>query len=304
MRKGFTFIEMLFVIVIMGILAKFGSEIFRNVYLNYNQSTANNELQIDTELVLQQIANRFQYRIKDSVIAKVSGEVNFKSISSADANSTVFEWIGYDIDGWLGDGTSTLPTWTGFIDLNALDTGNANQSTLFSPGTDTGRINTVIAALSPSGAGIGNAVIFFTGENADVQTDYGWDGVNLTTQRDVAAHRIDAGTNADQLVAHAAGANFTDTDIYEQYKLAWTAYALEISTDGNLTLYYDYRPWEGGSYNDPANASSALLMQNVTTAKIQAVGEILNLQVCVGGEKITSLNGDGGYSICKEKVIF
>lgn len=296
MRKGFTFIEMIFVIVIMGILAKFGSEIFRNVYLNYNQSTANNELQINTELVLQQIANRFQYRIKDSVIARVSGETSFKSISSADANSTVFEWIGYDIDGWLGDGTSTLPTWTGFIDLDALDTGDANQSTLFSPGTDTGRINTVIAALSPSGAGIGNAAIFFTGENADVQTDYGWQGV-LNAQNGVAAHRISAVANVQQFGA-ATVADFTDTDIYEQYKLAWTAYALDISDDGNLTLYYDYRPWEGESYiND---GTPALLMQNVTTAKIQALGDILNLQVCVSDNNITGSE----YSICKEKVIF
>lgn len=300
MRKGFTFIEMLFVIVIMGILAKFGSEIFRNVYLNYNQSTVNNTLQSDTELVLQQIANRFQYRIKDSVIARVSGAASFKSISSADANSTVFEWIGYDIDGWLGDDTNTTPTWTGFIDLNAIETPDADQNTLFSPGTDTGRINTVIAALSPSAAGIANAAIFFTGENADVQTDYGWQGVALSTQNDVAAHRIGAGGNAAQL-ADATGVSFGGTDIYEQYKLAWTAYALEITTDGNLTLYYDYRPWEGDSY---VNAPPALLMQNVTTVKLQAVGDILNLQVCVGGEEITSLNGDGGYSICKEKVIF
>jgi prepilin-type N-terminal cleavage/methylation domain-containing protein len=301
MRKGFTFIEMIFVIVIMGILAKFGSEIFRNVYLNYNQSTANNELQIDTELVVQQIANRFQYRIKDSVIARTGPAGAYSGISSINpaTNYTVFEWIGYDIDGWLGDGASTLPTWTGFIDLDALDTGDANQNTLFSPETNTSRVNSVIAALSPSGAGIGNAAIFFTGENADVSTDYGWQVVALNTQNNVAAHRISAVVANVQQLAAATVADFTNTDIYEQYKLAWTAYALEIAADGNLTLYYDYQPWEGESYND-ANTSSALLMQNVTTAKIQAIGDILNLQVCVSDNNITGSE----YSICKEKVIF
>jgi prepilin-type N-terminal cleavage/methylation domain-containing protein len=302
MKKGFTFIEMIFVIVIMGILAKFGSEIFRNVYQNYNQSTANNELQINTELTMQQIANRLQYRIKDSMIARVPG-VGFNSITSAASNATVFEWVGYDIDGWLGNdrgGTETYnkPTWTGFIDVDAVDTVNADQDTLFSPDTDTGEINTVIAALSSSGTGIGNAAIFFTGENADVQTDYGWQVVVLIIQNNVAAHRINAGGNVQQF-DDVTGADFNNTDIYEQYKLAWTAYALEISNDGNLTLYYDYQPWQGETYNDN-NTSNALLMQNITTMKIQSLGDMLNLQVCISENNITGSE----YSICKEKAIF
>ncbi len=307
MKKGFTFIEMLFVIVILGILAKFGSEIFRNVYQNYNQSTANNELQINTELVIQQIANRLQYRIKDSMIARVPG-VGFDSVTSAAPNATVFEWIGYDIDGWLGNDrggaeTYSKPTWTGFIDLDAVDTANADEDTLFSPETDTGEVNTVIASLSPSGAGVVNAAIFFTGENSDVQTDYGWQGAALTTQNNVAAHRITTGANVQQL-DDATGADFNATDIYEQYKLAWTAYALSIENcDASgeiceLVLYYDYQPWQGETYN--GNGTQALLMQNVTTAKLQAIGDMLNLQVCVSENNITGSE----YSICKEKVIF
>ena len=302
MRKGFTFIEMIFVIVIMGILAKFGAEIFRNVYQNYTNSTANNELQIETELVLQQIANRLQYRIKDSIIARDPG-VDFYGLSSVPsataANYTVFEWVGYDIDGWLGTNRNgyNKPTWTGIIDVDAVDTANADEDTLFSPGTDTTEVGTVIAALSPSGAGVGNAAIFFTGENSDVQTDYGWQGAALTQQFNVAAHRITAGGNVPQL-DDATGDDFNNTDIYEQYKLAWTAYALDISNDGNLTLYYDYQPWEGETYNN--NGTPVLLMQNVTTAKIQALGDILNLQVCVSENNITGSE----YSICKEKVIF
>jgi len=138
---------MIFVIVIMGILAKFGSEIFRNVYQNYINSTANNELQIETELVLQQIGNRLQYRIKDSVIARRS-DGTFTAMNAVnDANHTTFEWIGYDIDGWLGDDTNTTPTWSGFIDVSDP---TATTTLLVSPASDFtagGRVDTVIQAL-------------------------------------------------------------------------------------------------------------------------------------------------------------
>ena len=310
MRKGFTFIEMIFVIVIMGILAKFGSEIFRNVYQNYNNSKANNELQIDTELTLQQIGNRLQYRIKDSVIGRRS-DGTFTGLSSiVDANYTAFEWVGYDIDGWLGNnrgvaGAYNQPTWTGFIDVDAFDTANADLNTLFSPGTDTGQIGGVIAPLSPSGAGVANSALFFTGSSSDVQSGYGWDGVGaLATQNDITAHRIRAGGNVQQF-DDQSGANFTGTDIYEQYKLAWTAYALSLEDfDGDgesdeLVLYYDYRPWEGDRFTD-ANISNALLIDNVTTTKLRAIGDMINIQVCISENNITGSE----YSICKEKAIF
>ena len=250
MKKGFTFIEMIFVIVIMGILAKFGAEIFRNVYQNYTNSTANNKLQVDTELTLQQIANRLQYRIKDSVIAKRSNGL-FTGLSSvADTNYTTLAWIGYDIDGWLGDANSTAPTWSGFIDLNTVNTVAPviARTDLFSPETNATRINTVFTALGPSNPTIANAAIFFTGENVDTTTSFGWRaaaGAALNTQFNIAAHRIqDGGPN---LLADATGTGFGGTEVYEQYKMAWTAYALEV-VDGNLTLYYDFRPWEGDIY--------------------------------------------------------
>ena len=305
MKKGFTFIEMLFVIVIMGMLAKFGSEIFRNVYQNYTSSTANNKMQIDTELVLQQIANRLQFRLKDSVIAtRVNG--NFTGLSSiTDSNYTAFEWIGYDIDGFLGNNragveTYNKPTWTGFIDVDAINNPLlADTNTLFSPSSDTGEINIVINALSPAGVGIADSAIFFVGENANVQTDYGWNtGAQLVTQNNIAAHRIQAGGTVQQF-DDITGADFNGTDIYEQYRLSWTAYALEVTNDGNLTLHYDYRPWDGENYDD-ANTSTALLMENVSTAKLQMLGDMINIQICVDENNITR----NEYSVCKEKTIF
>ena len=294
MRKGFTFIEMIFVIVIMGILAKFGSEIFRNVYLNYVQSTSNNILQTDTELAIQQIANRLQYRIKDSVIGRRSNG-NFTALSAInDSNYTAVEWIGYDMDGWLGDATSTNPTWSGFIDVS--DTVNGNINALVSPSSDLRageRVDDVISALG--GSTIADAAIFFTGANSNAQTDYGWDGTAQINHETTAAHLV-AASPIDRIVPGID--DFANTDIYEQYKLSWTAYALELN-NGTLRLYYDYQPWLGERYND-GNGTSAILIQDVTTTKVRAIGDMINIQICVSDNNITGSE----YSICKEKAIF
>jgi len=296
MRKGFTFIEMIFVIVIMGILAKFGSEIFRNVYQNYTQSKANNELQVNTELTVQQIANRLQYRIKDSVIARVPG-VGFNGLASAAANATVVEWIGYDIDGWLGDDTNTSPTWSGFIDVD--DFANSNANILVSPASDfrvNQRVDNIIQGLS-AGSSVVDAAIFFTGANSDVLTDYGWDGLAQLDQNDTAAHRVGAAAAVNRIIPGVDA--FNGVDIYEQYQLSWTAYALELDNNGTLRLYYNYQPWLGEQYND-GNGDDAILAQNVTTAKLRTIGDMINIQVCISENNITGSE----YSICKEKAIF
>lgn len=301
MRKAFTFIEMIFVIVILGILAKFGSEIFRNVYLNYNLSVTNNKLQTDTEAAIEQIANRLQYRVKNSVIAKDSATNLFHGISAPPTvagNYTVLEWVGYDIDGWLGDDTATTPTWSGFIDVD--DFANANANTLVSPASDFtagGRIDNIIDGLSDGNSSVTDAAIFFTGTNTDIQFDYGWNGAAQNEQNNTASHLVGAAGVVDRIVPGVD--DFSGVDVYEQYKLSWTAYALELN--GNtLRLYYNYQPWQGERYND-ANIKSAILMENVETFKFQGIGDIIKVQICVNDNNIT---GDGGYAICKEQAIF
>lgn len=298
MKKAFTFIEMIFVIVAIGILAKFGSEIFRNVYLNYTQSTTNNRLQSDTQSAIEQISNRLQYRIKNSVIARnkrglVSDFKGLASASSEDGFDTL-EWIGYDIDGWLGD-ASTTPTWSGFIDV---DNAAGTVTNLVSPKSDfttNGRIDSVIKSVSYS-SDITDAAIFFTGANSNALTDFGWNTTLAYEQNNTAAHRIKNGGIGT--IIPATGDDFSGVDVYEQYKLSWTAYAIVHTADGNLTLYYDYQPWKAERFSD---GKSSLLMQNVSTFKFQGVGDMIKLQICVNDNNIT---GDEGYVLCKEKTIF
>lgn len=308
MRRGFSFLELIFVIVVVGILAKFGTNLLMTTYNAYTQNTINNRLQVDAELALKQVANRLQYRIKDSVIGRFPAG-GFSGLSSVGGGETILEWVGYDIDGWLGldNGAGfNSPTWSGFIDVNT-PAAVAATTYLESPGSDTADANTLIQALRANGSAtaFGNSAIFFTGANSDVQTDYGWNGTALGNQGG-AAHPIQAvavGGALNQLV-DATGTNFSNVDVYENYKLAWTAYALSIEDDDadgddDLVLYYDYQPWAGESY--AADGTSILLLPNVDTFKFSAVGDTIKVQICVNEQNTL---GGGLYAICKETAIF
>ncbi|MCK9258063.1 MAG: prepilin-type N-terminal cleavage/methylation domain-containing protein, partial [Sulfurospirillaceae bacterium] len=83
-KSGFTMVELVMVIIVLGIVASIGADIISNLYTNYLRTRAVNRLQTQTEIALEQIAKRLQYRIKDSVIAR--NNAGFKSLASVAAN--------------------------------------------------------------------------------------------------------------------------------------------------------------------------------------------------------------------------
>ena len=278
MRKGFTLLELVFVIVIFGIMSKYGADILYKIYENYVYSNTFNRLQNQSEAAVKQIANRLQYRIKDSTIARDAWDsTNIEPIGSNTGNETVLEWIGTDVDGWRGT-TTTAPDWSGFIDLQA-----STSTLLASQGTATS---------------VEDMAIFFIGSNVDLNgSAFGWDGTDLGTQVGVAMHPITI-TTADQITT--TDGNFTNVDVYEYYQLAKSAYA--VSLEGtDLYFYHDYQPWSGAQLSVAGDRTQSLIMENVSSFKFTSMGDILIIQVCVTDGNIT---GVGDYSVCKEKVVF
>lgn len=278
MRKGFTLIELIFVIVIMGILSKFGVELLYKTYETYVYSNTLNRLESQSEMALKQIANRLQYRIKDSTVARVGSGGGAIPIGgdTADSltNATVLEWIGMDIDGWRNTGA---PTWNGFIDL---DPSISTAATLSSPG---------------STAAAGSGAMFFIGGNVDLTGSFGWTGPIV--DQSGAMHPVNIGNNN---ITSSNGSDFTGVDVYEFYQFAKNAYSVSLEGD-KLYFYYDYAPWDGGNM---ASASAAgnkqLIMEHVKTFSFTSLGDILIIQVCAADEDIT---GEGEYAICKEKLV-
>lgn len=110
-RRAFSMLELIFVIVVMGILAKFGVELFKQSYEGYARSLYVNELQTKSTNAIQTLANRLTYRIKDSTVI----------------GSNTVTWKGLDIDNWNAN------AWSGIVDLQA-----STAAILSSPGTSVG----------------------------------------------------------------------------------------------------------------------------------------------------------------------
>ena len=296
-RRAFTMIELVFVIVVMGILSKFGVEFLAQAYNSFIFSSINNSLQARSEVALETIATKLQFRIKDSAIARdptAAGLAGVQGVAGANlgAAATVLEWVGRDVDSLRG---GALPLWSGIIDLDIVTT---TATSLDSPATNTGGISALIGFLSNAGSGINDAALFFTGSDSDVLTGYGWDGNPITTQN-FAMHPIRGNGAFFIPVDGATGLDntFAGTDVSEYYKLSWTAYAVVHNVaNGDLTLFYDYQPWRGENFL--ADGQSSLIMENVETFKFTGVGSIIKLQVCVNSNLVED------YSLCKEKTVF
>ena len=293
-RSAFTMIELVFVIVIMGILGKFGVEFMFQAYNSFIFTNINNTLQSNSASSLEFIASRLQYRIKDSVIAR--NATTFDSISSINTskNYTMLEWVSTDIDGYRGN---TTPTWSGIIDLNH---GAANKDTLFSPETNTTDVSSLINILSHGDSTISNAAIYFVGSNSNLN-GYGWNGVAITDQSQVMhpIKAISGATNIDRFAPR--GGDFNGIDVYEYYKLAWTANAVRIESINaakhtfELAFYFDYQPWDGEDYTD---GKRVVIMENISTFQFTAIGSIMKIQVCAKSHLVEE------YALCKEKTIF
>lgn len=137
MKKAFTLLEIIMVIVILGIISSISSDIIIKIYQSYQRSSKINELQSQTELVLEQLGNRLANRIKGLT----------KIVENSSGNDEI-TWTGYNYEGFLGG-------WNGFCDLN-----ESNATNIVSTGSNMAYADSVIATLSQGGGLVGSKIYF------------------------------------------------------------------------------------------------------------------------------------------------
>jgi prepilin-type N-terminal cleavage/methylation domain-containing protein len=301
-KKAFTMIEVIFVIIILGIISSIGSTIIAQLYENYILQRAIHRVSLKTELAVNQIVNRLTYRIPNSVIAKNPTTKTFIKLEDVspgitDINNSVLEWIGYDNDSFSAQ---ARPGWSGYCDTSSS---NTTTNALATPGSNLNASSTIITNL---GGNIAQLALLFglngaAHNTANIPQDadcYGYGG-NTT-----CIHQVTI-TPPTTLTTNQNAVN-----IATHYKLAWTAYALVpvapsdgtaiSNTNFDLALYYNYQPWNATQYDNNATSSS-IILRKATAFKFSELGGTLRIKLCateqIGDASTTNI------SVCKEKVV-
>jgi len=314
LRYAFSMIELIFVIVVLGIVASVGSSIIVKVFDTYISQKAVSTSSIKTEIAAMQIANRLSHAIPWTLVAKNPTNPFNDFIcfvdhpQTSDNIHTAIEWIGVDNDSFEA---TAIPGWSGYC-----DTSGSNRLKCPTPGSNIDAAKNVIENLSNNGivftsfAGSKPAVFFKT-DDYDNLTKYHPSCIGLVagdTGCAIRAYGIKA-----TLSTHPS-LEFTDSDPKirtEHYALSWSAYAIvptnfrDINNDGvndvyDLRLYYNYQPWEGEKYTD-VGIPSAILLNNVSVFKFTQLDNTIRFKICVqqpiGGANVAPV------TLCKEKAV-
>ena len=301
MKKAFTLLEVVMVIVILGIVSSIASTIIADVYDNYLIQRATYRASLKTELAAQQIANMLSYRIKNTTLAKNPTNLNdyilvTDGTNLSDNTHTVLEWIGYDHDSFEA---ANLPGWDGFCDVNASVGG-----IIITPGSNLNLAQTIMNNITRNDVPNNQSPAIFFNDylyrfTPDVEYNVACMGLIDNNTSCISSVNFTANEEQMNFNLNAATPNKL---IVEHYKLAASAYALWPAPNprtGNfdLRLYYNYQPWAGERL--AANNTYSTLISNVTVFKFAEMADTFRFKLCAQ----ESIGTDYNITICKEKAI-
>jgi len=269
LTPAFSMLELVFVIVILGIVASIGTEMIVKVYESYIVQRAEHRATLKTELAATQIANRLASAIPGTVVRRITptgaaeGIEDLMSLDPSGDTYTVLQWVASDTDSFNAYNNTTKKVgWSGFCDINT-----SSKNIIQTPGSELSLTNTIKGNLGSTS----NFAIYFPYD------------VNTTAYFGSAT--TDDSITLDNNTSH----------IVEHYKLAWTSYALVV-TNGDLYLHYNFSPIRGVD----VGGSSSLLMKNISTFKFQGAGRTIRFKIC----KQEPISEDVNITACKEKAVF
>lgn len=296
-RPAFSMLELVFVIVILGIVASIGSEMIAKMYSSYIAQRATHRSSSKTEIAATIIANRLAYAMPHTLIARneaTNTKESLEGLTTANANATVLQWIGYDSDSFGANKSDRKPGWSGFADING-----SSATSISTPGSNLDLTTTIIPNLS-SGT-IDNAAIFFPQQYTVATIGYSGYPTDISGLTKITS----IGTSGE--IIKLASPDLTGKNIKEHYKIAWSSYAIvPVKADGStcatndfpcdLVLRYDFQPWNGSYYT---TAKSKLLIKNISVFRFTGSGNTIRFKIC----QEENIGSDYNITTCKEKAV-
>lgn len=303
-RNAFTMIELLFVIVILGIIGGIALEVIRQYYEGIYRTQEYNKRVSDADHILDQLSKYFEYAISSSIVnldKNVEPEVAAVTCdgppTAGDTNDSTVAFISVDSDSLRVTGR---PGWS---EETALGVGN----TISALDANYTMANAIIGAF---GSSLLNSAIY-DADSVDINAcaRFRWSGFGTTT----AYHGINAIPAPTDTALSLAGNNATNG---KRKYLLRTGYAFRVLNNGNFMMYSNFRPWAGENYTNAVNKN--ILGQNVAhfyadynatdfmnNVGLNNRGMVWKLKVCMRGlDANLSISDTEGQAICRERRVY
>jgi prepilin-type N-terminal cleavage/methylation domain-containing protein len=300
-HNAFTLLEMIFVILISGILSIGTFKALQALYIRAAKAKAVTNLSLQSQIVLDQISTLLYSRIPNSAIGydgtNESSCTPIEDILSSD-NSKILEWLHLD------DTQLIALKYSGFIDMNASIKPNLKALGALSSLDITDR------DLIFAGSFDGGSESISTCEGA-----YGWHGNESKLSYTIAS------VSNDTIKLDETASDYPPEYIYEKYYLANGAFAVARGEDidqaascisdlnqevnnNTLLLFYDFYPYQGSTYCADKSGSQAgkvsILSYNVAAFGARYQNDIIHLSIDMN----KSINGTNAVHITKQKAVF
>jgi hypothetical protein len=281
MRNSFSLLELVFVIVIVGIVAGSTFQFMLKIYNSYRYIRDISYLDLEVTNASMILTKYLEFRIEGSATS-FDGS-SYIDLDLDDSEDTLL-WISraFDIHNgvWSSDENITLSTISGFIDL--VDDHNSTVLVLPEENSSLTATGEIVSALSNDEVNISETdsfAIFFKGG----RFGYDW------SSRSGGYY----GNFLQKDKNYFLSSGFST--IYEQFFLSWRAYGAKVE-NGDLYLYRNFKPWKGETYLD---GNRTLFLKDVSEFKYSHTGATVRFRICVerGAEEDKA-------SFCRDSIVY
>lgn len=307
MKKAFTLIELIFVIVLLSIISMFGADLYVKIYNSYTNNRATSDLEGETERTLNIITSLLRDRVKQTVIGRATDNGEhpdgvFVYLDQVQEEHDVLEWIGKSTETqYIGSTNKGVLGWSGFAIDSSVPSGDF---VIQSPGSSLKNAESILNSLN---AGTKSFGIIFN----DAEVDANSFGYDHKTYNHTNIGTVSITGNDTMQISGLASRN------KNRYFLVHTAYAIvpvldnnaaDVNVRGiksntyNLLLYYDFQPWEGEKYNNK-DGKSVILAKNVTMFRFTYDNNSVAVKLCM---RDNNRNFDAeklDFIVCKSQVV-